>query len=77
MSQSPLCLDTVVRQIIEFVPVYEKDLIRKLKNFQEDLFYVAPEVKMDHWFTLTDILNKSIIGIKEDWHFKIVNVLKN
>lgn len=69
----------IIKQVVNIVPTNEIELINELNKYTRTLYNKAPELLKgsDCWFPLIHILNYYIPDIKEEWHIKIDNLLKN
>jgi hypothetical protein len=69
-------IDDVVIQIVALIPETDTDLIRKIKEFDKDLWNQSPELRNDRmfWKALTRTLQENITDIDTTWKEKIVKV---
>jgi hypothetical protein len=64
----------IIKKILEIIPKEEEILIKSLNNYVDNkLPFMPPEYLFSYqsWKPLTDILNKNISDIKEEWQIKI------
>ena len=69
----------VIAKILEIIPKEEMQLIKSLNNYLDKLEFMPPEYLFCYhsWGPLTDILNKNIPDVKEEWQIKIRDIINN
>jgi hypothetical protein len=72
-------VDDFIIQILQIIPEKEKKFICELEDYLNSLWNKGPEIKIDFqgWKPLTNILNKHIPIVSEEWQRKIQNICNN
>jgi hypothetical protein len=75
----PRSVDKIIIEILKLIPEKEKELVYELQNYLDSLFNQCPEALMSSyvWVQLSNILNKFIPEIFEDWHIKVNMIIIN
>jgi ADP-dependent phosphofructokinase/glucokinase len=73
----PRDLAEVIIVIKDLIPLVEIDLIKAINKLIDNLKFQALEVRTGgyYWCVLTNILNKHIPNIIEDWQIKIQDIV--
>ena len=76
-SQPQRDIFEIISKILEIIPKDQDKLIISLNKYLDKLQFMPPEYLFDYysWGPLTDILNKNIPIIKEEWQIKIRDII--
>lgn len=76
-KEEPRDIQDVIYSILEFIPETETKLRKELEKFSNKIIYTPPEMIncRDFWLIFSDILNRNIRHIKEEWQVKIQKIV--
>jgi hypothetical protein len=71
-------LNNVILNIINIIPISEKDFISELQYQLESIDFINSELVNEDWIKIMYILVKNLPTVpSEEWHFKVWSIFNN